>query len=43
MKKEYQSGGTAFRQKNVRRTAYRKSLGRYIQGCDSVDSDFILC
>ena len=43
MKKEYQSGGTAFRQKNVRRTAYRKSLGRYTRGRDSVDIDFILC
>lgn len=28
MKKEYSGGGTAFRQNNVRRTAYRKSLGR---------------
>lgn len=28
MKKEYQNSGTAFRQQNVRRTSYRKSLGK---------------
>lgn len=29
MKKEYASGGTAFRQRNAQRVSYRKSLGKY--------------